>query len=63
MSLGRLKIFNLSELDTTYKAEVSFITIFGYRLNSMFCFVVAAAAVVVLSFGENQAFRNSDVTL
>jgi len=62
ISLGRLKIFSLSELDTTYKAQVSFMTIFGYwRLNLMFCFV--AVAVVVLFFGENQALRNSDVAL
>ena len=37
----KLKIFNLSELDTTYKAQVSFMTICG----------------------ENQRFRNSDVSL
>ena len=50
ISLGRPKIFNLSELGTTYKAQVIVMTIFGYRLNLMFCFVVAAVAAVVVFY-------------
>lgn len=58
ISLGRPKIFNLSELGTTYKAQVIVMTIFGYGLNLMFCFVVAAVVVVFYFLEKIKQFWN-----
>ena len=58
ISLGRPKIFNLSELGTTYKAQVIVMTIFGYGVNLMFCFVVAAVVVVFYFLEKIKQFWN-----